>query len=103
MRRRIERAIAQMAPEVTGSVGGACPACGAPVEALFDVPAFVVPELRRQAVEVYTEVHLLARAYGWSEAVILALPGARRRRYAELVREGQAGGAARDFWQRAVA
>jgi hypothetical protein len=86
MRSRIERAISRMAPEVTGHVGGACPSCGATLEALFDVTTFVVAELRRVAAGVYAEVHALAAAYGWSEAAILALPGARRRRYAELVR-----------------
>jgi hypothetical protein len=87
MRGRIERAIARMAPEVTGGVGGACPACGAAVEALFDVAGFVVAELRFHSAGVYADVDVLAAAYGWDEAAILALPGARRRRYAELVRE----------------
>jgi hypothetical protein len=87
MRGRIERAIARMAPEVTGGVGGACPACGAAVEALFDVAGFVVAELRFYAAGVYADVDVLAAAYGWDEAAILALPGARRRRYAELVRK----------------
>jgi hypothetical protein len=85
--RRIEAAMAQLAPEVTGEVGGACPGCGALLTALFDVPAYVVTELRRLAAGVYEEVHLLAAAYGWAEAAILALPGARRRHYAGLVRE----------------
>jgi hypothetical protein len=85
-RRRAEVAMARMAPEVTGPVGGACPGCRGLVEALFDVPAFVVAELRRLASQVYAEVHLLASAYGWAEAAILALPGSRRRRYAELIR-----------------
>jgi hypothetical protein len=103
MRARIERVIARMAPEVSGHVGGICPACGAAIEALFDVSTFVVVELRRRAAEVYAEVHLLAVAYGWDEAAILALPGARRRRYAELVRERDAAGAVRGDRYLAVA
>ncbi|HEX2516118.1 MAG TPA: phage baseplate protein, partial [Chloroflexota bacterium] len=31
------------------------------------------------------EVHTLARAYGWREAEILALPGRRRQTYLDLV------------------
>jgi hypothetical protein len=85
-RRRAEGALARIAPQVTGPVGGACPGCHGLVEALFDVPAFVVAELRRLAAAVYAEVHLLASSYGWAEAEILALPGPRRRRYAEMVR-----------------
>jgi hypothetical protein len=103
-RARIGRAIARMAPEVTGHVGGTCPACGAAIAALFDVPGFVVTELRRRAVEVYAELHLIAAAYGWDEAAILALPAARRRRYAELVRNSaDAGAASRDTRYLAVA
>jgi hypothetical protein len=84
--RRIEAAIARMAPEVTGPVGGPCPHCGAAVRALFDVARYVVTELRRIAHGLYEEIHLLASAYGWTEADILALPGPRRRRYAESLR-----------------
>lgn len=85
-RRRIEGVIARLAPPVSGPVGGACPACGATLQALFDVAGFVVTELRRLGAGVYADVHLLATAYGWAEAAILALPGARRRHYAEMVR-----------------
>lgn len=84
-RQRLERAVERLAPEVSGHVGGACPDCGEQVSAFFDVTAFVGAELRRQAASVYADVHLLAVAYGWDEAAILRLPGARRRRYAELI------------------
>ncbi len=84
--RRIEAEIARIAPEVSGLVGGACPQCGAALQALFDVASYVVTELRRLAAGIYDEVHLLASAFGWREAEILALPGPRRRRYAERVR-----------------
>jgi hypothetical protein len=86
LHRRIERASARLAPPVTGAVGGACPGCGRALQALFDVPSYVVAEMRSLAAGVYAEVHLLATAYGWSEAAILALPSERRRHYAELVR-----------------
>jgi len=88
--RRVEAALARIAPPVTGEVGGACPGCGAKLSALFDVAAFVVTEFRRLADGVYAHVHLLAREYGWAEAAILALPAARRRHYAGLARESRA-------------
>jgi hypothetical protein len=87
LRPSIEGFIARLAPEVSGPVGGHCPACATVIEAQFDVPSFVVAELRRRAAEVYAEVHLIAAAYGWAEAAILALPGARRRHYAEMLRD----------------
>lgn len=86
-RARIARAVARLAPEVSGEVGGACPDCGTALSVWFDVKTYVMTELRRLAGGVYAEVHLLARAYGWAEAAILALPGDRRRRYAALVRD----------------
>jgi hypothetical protein len=89
LRRRLERVIAKLAPQVTGEVGGACPACGALLAAWFDVPGFVLTELRRLAAGIHAEVHLLATHYGWAEAAILALPGARRRAYAELIRDAK--------------
>ena len=89
MRRRLEGVIARLAPQVTGEVGGACPSCGELLAAWFDVPGFVLTELRRMAAGIYAEVHLLAAHYHWSEAAILALPGARRRGYAELIRDSK--------------
>jgi hypothetical protein len=89
MRRRIERLLEKIAAPLTGPVGGDCPSCGAALTALFDIPAFVVRELRRLAGNVLAEVHLLANAYHWSEVAILALPGTRRRTYADLVRSAR--------------
>ena len=38
-----------------------------------------------RAKRLLMDVHLLARAYGWSEAEVLALSPARRRFYLEMV------------------
>ncbi len=88
-RRRLERLIGRLAPRLTGPVGGACPACQTALTAWFDIPAFVMTELRRLAAGIYAEIHLIAAGYGWSEPAILALPGARRRAYAGLLRDAQ--------------
>ena len=50
--------------------------------------AFVWAELRAHAQRLLREVDMLARAYGWTEPEVLALDGARRVAYLELVREG---------------
>jgi hypothetical protein len=86
MRSRIERAMAAMAPEVSRPIAGVCPACGAAVRAGLHLPTLVMAELRRAAGWVLDDVHLLASAYGWNEATILALPGPRRQDYARRIR-----------------
>src|SRR5262249_55645931 len=60
------------------------PACGHGWQADLDVGAFVLAEVDAHAARLLGEVHGLAHAYGWSEADILALSTARRRRYLEL-------------------
>lgn len=62
-----------------------CPSCGAVWNELLDVAAFVWAELESRSRRVLVEVHLLARAYGWREADVLALSPSRRRRYLELL------------------
>jgi hypothetical protein len=62
-----------------------CPACGERSEPAVDVAWFVGRELAAEAARIAGEVHALASAYGWTEAVILGLPRARRDRYLELV------------------
>ena len=86
VRRRIERAMAVMAPAVSRPVAGNCPACGSAVSATLHVTRLVVDELRRAAAAVHDEVDLLARTYHWPESTILALPQVRRRAYAERIR-----------------
>jgi hypothetical protein len=62
-----------------------CPACGHAWEELFDVASFFWAELDVQARRLLREIHLLARAYGWREADILALSPRRRRFYLEMM------------------
>jgi hypothetical protein len=89
-RARVERAMAAMAPEVSRPIAGTCPSCNAAVEAPLHVTRVVVAELRRAAGAVHDEVDLIARAYHWPEAEILALPQDRRRAYAERIRRAPA-------------
>ena len=89
-RARVERVMAAMAPEVSRPIAGDCPACGAAVRAPLHVARVVLGELGRAAAAVHDEVDLIARAYHWAEATILALPQERRRAYAERIRRAQA-------------
>ena len=85
-RGRIERAMAAMAPEVSRPLSGVCPECGESVEAPLHVTRLVVSELTGEAASLYDEVDIIARAYHWREADILALPRQRRRAYVDRIR-----------------
>lgn len=61
-----------------------CPACGHDWQAPLDIAAFFWAELAAQARRLLREVDVLARAYGWPEADILALSAPRRQAYLEL-------------------
>jgi hypothetical protein len=50
------------------------------------VAALLWVEVEAGAIALVQDVHLLAAAYGWSEAEVLGLGPARRRAYLELVR-----------------
>jgi hypothetical protein len=77
-------AMATVAPEAEVSLSVACAACGEAWECLLDVAAFFWAELSARARRLLREVDVLARAYHWSEAEILALTPRRRRAYLEM-------------------
>lgn len=62
-----------------------CPACGEAFQESLDLSAFLWTEMEGRARRLLHEVHVLASAYGWSEAEILALSAARRAVYLEMV------------------
>ncbi len=61
-----------------------CPTCDHAWQALFDIVAFFWAELAAQAKRLLREVHILARAYGWSEANVLNMSARRRQFYLEM-------------------
>lgn len=63
----------------------ACPDCAAVSNPVLDPADLLWTEIAGQVARLYEDVHTLARAYGWSERDILALPEARRRRYIAMV------------------
>jgi hypothetical protein len=62
-----------------------CPSCGQAWQELLDPAAFFWAELERRSSRVVLEIHLMARAYGWREADVLAVSPRRRRQYLELL------------------
>jgi len=82
---RLQQEMARRDPGADLRIALACPACGHAFERRFDIGAYLWGALDDWAERTLDEVHLLASAYGWSEAEILALPAARRRRYIERI------------------
>jgi hypothetical protein len=64
-----------------------CPACEEAFVANLDVPEFVWAELQATAHRLLRDIDTLARAYGWTEAEVLALGDRRRVAYLALARE----------------
>jgi hypothetical protein len=62
-----------------------CPSCKHRWRAAFDIVFFLWTEIEAWAGRILSEVHTLARAYGWREAEILALSATRRQFYLEMV------------------
>ena len=60
-----------------------CPACAHGWNAPFDIVDFLWEEIEVRARRLLDEVHVLASAYGWTEAEILRLSDARRGAYLE--------------------
>ena len=60
-----------------------CPECSAEWEETLDLTAFAWAEVESRARRLLLEVHLLASAYGWGEADVLAVSERRRAFYLE--------------------
>lgn len=82
----VGRAIETADPRTDVRLVLTCRHCATAWEELFDVGAFLAEELAIQARRLIAEVDALARAYGWSEPEILAVPRIRRQLYLEQVR-----------------
>jgi hypothetical protein len=62
-----------------------CPACKHSWEVMFDILSFFWSEINAWAQRLLRELHILASAYGWREADILAMSAWRRQKYLELI------------------
>jgi hypothetical protein len=84
-RAEYENALSAADPGAEVRLVSACPSCNARSEALFDAPSFLWKELQALARDMLSDVHTLARVYGWDEPTILALTPARRRFYLDAI------------------
>jgi hypothetical protein len=61
-----------------------CPSCAHAWQVALDVERFLWAKINALAKRLLREIHVLARAYGWSEHDILALSATRRAIYLEM-------------------
>jgi hypothetical protein len=82
---KVEAAMSEADPQADVQLDLYCPACRHNWLATFDIASFLWSEINAWAQRVLNEVHLLAKAYAWREADILAMSPTRRRLYLERV------------------
>jgi hypothetical protein len=83
----VEEALAAVDPLVDVHVHSECPACGEALDVPVDLEGEAVALARRWQDELLRDVAALARALGWGEPEILALPVWRRRRYLAILEQ----------------
>lgn len=88
--RELPAVMAERDPQAELVLHLVCTKCERPFTALFDTASFLFGELAARRGALYREVHQLAFHYHWSEADILGMTAARRRRYLELLTEALA-------------
>ena len=81
----IDRELRRLDPGACTDLDLTCPACQHTWIEPFDIGAYFWTELSAYAERLLHEIHVLARAYGWTEGDVLGLSRGRRRRYLELV------------------
>jgi hypothetical protein len=77
--------MSQTDPLAELTLQAACPTCSHTWEILFDIVSFFWSEIHAWSVRLMREVHILASAYSWREADILAMSAWRRERYLEMI------------------
>ncbi len=82
---RLETVLAEAHSAADILLDFACTQCGHTSQSAFDIADFLWLKIDTQAVRALDEIHLLARAYGWSEHDVLSLSDARRAAYIDRV------------------
>jgi len=77
----LSNAMAEADPQSHLDLALTCPACEHAWSAVFDITSYLWSEIQNWAMRTMREVCLLARAFGWSEAEILAMSPLRRQLY----------------------
>ena len=88
---RLGELLERLAPVIDVAIDATCAECGHEHAVRFDVQSFLLGRILAERALRASEVHRIARSYGWSLGEILGMPRSRRRSYVELVeREARA-------------
>lgn len=79
------RRMAEADPQADIQLALSCPECSHEWQMAFDIVLFLWNEINGWALRILQDVHMLASAYGWSEAEILSMSSWRRQAYLDLV------------------
>lgn len=82
---RLATRFEELDPAAQIKIDLSCAECSAPLRATVDIAEFVAAGVDRIVERLFGDIHVIARAYGWSERAILALPPGRRRRYVAII------------------
>lgn len=82
---RLGELLERLAPVIDVAIDATCAECGHEHQVRFDVQSFLLGRLLAERALRASEVHRIARSYGWSLAEILSMPRSRRRSYVDLV------------------
>lgn len=86
----IDRALEEGAPLLDASLDAPCPACGRARRERFEIGAWLFSGLLRERRVALRELHVLARAYGWSLESLLGLTRSQRHAFVRLVTRTEA-------------
>jgi hypothetical protein len=81
----LTQSMARADPQADVQLQVTCPACGCEWLATFDIASFLWSEINDWAQRLLREMHVLASAYGWREADILAMSAQRRQLYLDMI------------------
>lgn len=85
LRAEAKRTLAAQAGLADLSLAHRCERCGKDCETAFDVLDYLWRRIVVEARRLLREVHLIARAYGWTSETVLALSPARRAAHLALI------------------
>jgi hypothetical protein len=86
----LDSALEAAAPLLDTHLDAPCPACGRARRERFEIGAWLMSGLLRERRVTLQELHVLARAYGWSLESVLALTRSQRHAFVRLVTRAEA-------------